>query len=159
MANWIQPSGLGGEETFDIRGISCVFVSGRKKVLFPNDAESLLLAGTEFRLLKVEAAFFEGAGDLPPGNGGLSPLGFVCFPDRGLLLGTCRGYSAQVLLFRHVAARNVIEHGGVDMGKKPKLLDGADGEGESGANRIVGPMIGAKSLDGAPLVDGSEGDI
>ena len=43
------------------------------------------------------------------------------------------------------------------MGKKPKLLDGADWEGESGANRVVGPMIGAKSLDAAPLVDGAKG--
>jgi len=37
----------------------------------------------------------------------------------------------------------LIEHGGVDMGKKPQLLDGADGEGEGGADSVVGPMIGA----------------
>jgi hypothetical protein len=35
----------------------------------------------------------------------------------------------------------VIEHGGVDMGKKPKLFDGADREGDGGANRVVVPMI------------------
>jgi hypothetical protein len=51
----------------------------------------------------------------------------------------------------------MIEHGRVDMGKKPKLLDGADGERESGANRVISPMIGAKSFDAAPLVHGREG--
>ncbi len=49
----IEPSGLGGEEAFDIRGISCVFVGGSKEVLFPNDAERLLLVGTEFCLLNL----------------------------------------------------------------------------------------------------------
>ncbi len=48
-----------------------------------------------------------------------------------------------MLLFRHVAASNVIEHRRVDMGKKPKFFDGADRQGEGGANRVVVPMIGA----------------
>jgi hypothetical protein len=51
----------------------------------------------------------------------------------------------------------MIEHGGVDMGKKPKLFDGADREGEGGADSIVVPMIGAKSLDAAPLIHSRKG--
>src|SRR5208282_2821469 len=59
----LEPCGLGGEEAFDIGGISCVFVGGNKKVFFPNDTESLLLVRSEFCLRNVEEAFFEGGGN------------------------------------------------------------------------------------------------
>jgi hypothetical protein len=138
-----DPGGLGREEAFDIRCVAGVFVGWGKKIVFPCDAEGLRFVLAEFCDIGINPAPFEGAGDFVPGDVVLAFLWLEFFPHRGLFLGACRRDDAKLAFLRHIPLGDVVEHCGMDVGEKPKLLDGAEWKRERRGDGLVRPVIGA----------------